>query len=114
MDFLDEELRRLDELHRRRVGRVVEGRQGGRVRMDGREVVSFSSNDYLGLAAHEGIARAAIEAAHRHGVGAGASRLIVGNMAVHEELEVAAAGWLETESARLFNSGSAANTGLLP
>jgi len=114
LDFLDEELALLDRQHRRRVPRVVGGAQGARIVLDGREVVSFSSNDYLGLAAHPALAAAAHQAIDRFGVGAGASRLIVGNASVHEELERAAAGLLGTEATRLFNSGFAANTGLLP
>jgi 8-amino-7-oxononanoate synthase len=114
LDFLDEELASLERQHRRRVPRVVDGAQGPRIVLDGREVVSFSSNDYLGLAAHPALAAAAHAAIDRFGVGAGASRLIVGNASLHEELERAAAALLGTEAARLFNSGFAANTGLLP
>ena len=114
LDFLDEELAQLDARHRRRIPRVVSGAQGSRVVLDGREVISFSSNDYLGLASHEALGAAAIAAVAEHGVGAGASRLIVGNVEPHVELERHAAEWLGVEATRLFNSGSAANTGLLP
>jgi 8-amino-7-oxononanoate synthase len=114
LDFLDEELAQLEALHRRRVPRVIAGAQGARVVLDGREVVSFSSNDYLGLAAHPAVAAAARAATERFGVGAGASRLIVGNTEAHEQLERVAAQWLGRPAARLFNSGFAANTGILP
>jgi 8-amino-7-oxononanoate synthase len=114
LDFLDEELAQLEALHRRRVPRVIAGAQGARVVLDGREVVSFSSNDYLGLAAHPAVAAAARAASERFGVGAGASRLIVGNTEAHETLERTAAQWLGRPAARLFNSGFAANTGILP
>ena len=114
LDFLDEELALLERQHRRRIPRVVGGAQGARIVLDGREVVSFSSNDYLGLAAHPALGAAARAAIDRFGVGAGASRLIVGNSSLHDELERAAAALLGTEAARLFNSGFAANTGLLP
>lgn len=114
LDFLDDELAQLEAQHRRRIARVVSGAQGPRVVVDGREVVSFSSNDYLSLASHPLLRAAATEAVERHGVGAGSSRLIVGNSEVHAELERGAAAWLGCEATRLFNSGSAANTGLLP
>ncbi len=114
MKFLDEEMAELERLGRVRVPRVVEGAQGTRIRIDGQEVVSFSSNDYLGLAADEVLRRAVVAEVERAGVGAGASRLIAGNQRAHAELEAEAASWLGCESARLFSSGYAANTGLLP
>jgi 8-amino-7-oxononanoate synthase len=114
LDFLEEELAQLEAAHRRRGRRTVGGAQGAHVVLDGREVVSFSSNDYLGLAAHPALAEAAGRVLARYGVGAGASRLIVGNSDLHDELERAGAAWLGTGAARLFNSGWAANTGLLP
>jgi 8-amino-7-oxononanoate synthase len=114
LDFLEEELAGLERKHRRRIARVGTGPQAAHVVVDGREVVSFSSNDYLGLASHPGLREAARAAIERSGVGAGSSRLIAGNFEAHAELERVAAGLLGTESARLFNSGFAANTGLLP
>ena len=107
------ELQALADAHRLRTPRVVDGRQGVRVTVDGVEVTSFASNDYLGLAGDDRLARAAIEATERGGTGAGASRLIVGNHREHVELEAAVADWLAVESVRLFNSGYAANTGVL-
>jgi 8-amino-7-oxononanoate synthase len=80
---------------------------------DGREVVSFASNDYLGLASHPAVRAAAVAAIERWGTGAGASRLIVGSRPVHDDLEEALAGWKVTEAALLFPTGFAANTGLL-
>jgi 8-amino-7-oxononanoate synthase len=114
---LDEEAQReLDDLsraHRLRTARVVQGGQGAMVTLDGREVLSFASNDYLGLARDPRLVRAAMEEAERSGVGAGASRLIVGNHAAHVELEQAIADWMRCGGVRLFNSGYAANTGVL-
>lgn len=114
LDFLDEELALLEARHRRRVPRVLGGRQGARIRLDGRDVVSFSSNDYLGLAAHPALVAAAHRALEEYGVGAGASRLIVGNTPAHVALEADVATLVGTRSARVFNSGYAANTGVLP
>jgi 8-amino-7-oxononanoate synthase len=80
---------------------------------DGRTVVSFASNDYLGLTAHPSVRAAAIEATERWGTGSGASRLVVGSRPVHHQLEVALSRWRNTESAILFPTGFAANLGLL-
>lgn len=81
--------------------------------LEGRTVVSFASNDYLGLTAHPKVKEAAADAAQRWGAGSGASRLVVGSRPVHHELEEAIAEWRSTESAVLFPTGFAANLGLL-
>ena len=81
--------------------------------LDGRAVVSFASNDYLGLAAHPAVVTAAPEAIDRWGTGSGSSRLVVGARPVHAELEAELAAWKGTEAAVLFPTGFAANTGLL-
>jgi len=80
---------------------------------DGREVVSFASNDYLGLTAHPAVVRAAHEALDRWGAGSGAARLIVGSRPVHRALEEELADWKGTERAVLFSTGFAANLGVL-
>jgi len=98
-------------LHRRL--RLIEGRQGPRVTLDGRAVLLLCSNDYLGLAAHPRVRGAAAEAAMRWGAGAGASRLISGNMQPHRRLERRIAGFKGYESALLFGSGYLANTGVI-
>lgn len=79
----------------------------------GRDVVSFASNDYLGLTHHPAVMAAAQEAIERWGAGAGASRLIVGSRPVHHDLERAIATWRRTDAAVLFPTGFAANLGLL-
>jgi 8-amino-7-oxononanoate synthase len=78
--------------------------------LDGRPVVSFAANDYLGLSVHPAVRSAAAECA---AVGSGASRLVVGGRAVHEELECELAAWKGTEAALLFPTGYAANVGVL-
>jgi len=80
----------------------------------GREYVDFSSNDYLGLSSHPALVRAAKEALDRYGVGAGASRLMSGDLAIHHELEAAVAEFKGSEAALVFNSGYQANTGIVP
>lgn len=114
LDFLDDELEALDRAGRRRVVRTIEGRRGCEVVVDGRTLVGFASNDYLGLAQDPRLAAAASAAEAEHGVGAGASRLISGHSTLTDRLEAALAAHVGAPSARLFNSGYAANTGLLP
>src|SRR5437588_2611084 len=81
----------------------------------GREVlINFSSNDYLGLAAHPALAAALAEGAARWGVGAGASRLVCGDFEPQHELERALSEFEAAEATVLFNSGYAANCGILP
>jgi 8-amino-7-oxononanoate synthase len=107
---------RLEELRDRalyRRLRLIEGRQGPRVTLDGRAVLLLCSNDYLGLAAHPRVRGAAAEAAMRWGAGAGASRLISGNMQPHGRLERRIAAFKGYESALLFGSGYLANTGTI-
>src|SRR4026207_2443019 len=93
--------------------RRVEGDQGPTLILDGREVINFSSNNYLGIANHPNLAAAAKQAIDQYGCGSGASRLISGNMALHEELEAKLAELKGTEAALVFNSGFQANTGIL-
>jgi 8-amino-7-oxononanoate synthase len=76
-------------------------------------LVSFASNDYLGLTRHPAVMQAAHDAIDRWGTGAGAARLIVGSRPVHDELEEALAEWKGTEAAVLFATGYAANLGVL-
>jgi glycine C-acetyltransferase len=94
--------------------RLVEGSQGRRVVLDGREVLLLCSNNYLGLADHPVLKKVAIEAVEGYGVGSGAARLVSGNMELHEALEVRIAAFKGTEAALVFNSGYGANTGILP
>jgi 8-amino-7-oxononanoate synthase len=80
---------------------------------DGRTVVSFASNDYLGLTGHPKIVAAAHDALDRWGAGSGSARLIVGARPIHDELERALARWKATARALLFPTGFAANLGVL-
>ncbi len=88
--------------------------QGPKIIIDGKEYINFSSNDYLGLANHHDLIKASRLAMDKFGLGSGASRLICGGSILHEELEKKIAEFKETESALVFNSGYAANTGIIP
>lgn len=112
--FLDEILAELESAGRRRSPRVISQRTGAHVWVGGKKLVNVSSNDYLGLATHTALAEAASAAIIEHGVGAGASRLITGNLSLCEELEQVIASFHSAPAARLFNSGYAANTGVIP
>jgi glycine C-acetyltransferase/8-amino-7-oxononanoate synthase len=107
---------RLDELRDRglhRKLRLVSGPQGPRVLLGGRPVLLLCSNNYLGFADHPKVRGAAAEAAMRWGAGAGASRLISGNMEPHRNLESRLAEFKGYEAALLFGSGYLANTGTI-
>src|SRR5919106_179005 len=111
--FIDDEIENLKRASLYRRLRLIGGEQGPVVTVDGREVFNFCSNNYLGLANHPALCVAAKNAIDRYGCGAGASRLISGNMRLHEELESKIAELKGTEAALVFNSGFQANTGIL-
>ncbi len=113
MEDLLRELSRLEEGGMRRTLRTLEGAQGPRVHLGGREVLLLCSNNYLGLASHPALVTAACEATGRFGTGSGASRLVSGTMELHTRLEERIASFKETGGALLFNSGYAANLGIL-
>jgi glycine C-acetyltransferase len=108
------ELARLRQEGLYREMRLVEGSQGRRVLLDGREVLLFCSNNYLGLADHPLLKEAAVRAVERYGVGSGAARLVSGTMELHSALERRIASFKGTEAALVFNSGYSANTGIIP
>ncbi len=94
--------------------RLVESEQSSEIILNGKSVILFCSNNYLGLASSPELKRASIEATEKYGTSSGASRLISGNMTIHEELEWRIAKFKGTESALLFNSGYHANLGIIP
>jgi 8-amino-7-oxononanoate synthase len=98
---------------RRGLTEVEEILPGGRVQIAGRILLNLSSNDYLGLSQDPRIIAAAREAAARWGVGAGASRLVVGHLALHEEVEARLAAFKGTEAAVIFSTGYMANLGAI-
>ena len=107
----------LDELERQDLRRRLTtrgGAQSATITIDGRELVNFGSNDYLGLAADERLAIAARNAAEREGWGSGASPLVSGRSESHAELERRLAEFEGAEAALVFPSGFAANAGIIP
>jgi glycine C-acetyltransferase len=112
--FLEDEVAALKERHLYRDLRVMSSAQGPIVSVDGRRLISLSSNDYLGLTHHPRLRDAALEAVRAFGVGSGAVRTIAGTMQMHEDLERELAAFKGTEAVLTFQSGFTANTGVIP
>jgi 8-amino-7-oxononanoate synthase len=114
---LDQDLKSLDALGLRRSRRTVDTPCSPHVQVDGRPMLAFCSNDYLGLAAHPAIIAALREGAERYGAGSGASHLISGHSRAHalleERLAEFAAPHLESARALYFGNGYMANLALL-
>jgi glycine C-acetyltransferase len=92
--------------------RVIQSPQGVRIRVGGREVLNFCANNYLGLASHPFVVKAAHDALDRWGYGMASVRFICGTLEAHEELEKRMAGFLGTEETILYSSCFDANGGI--
>ncbi|HEX6590881.1 MAG TPA: 8-amino-7-oxononanoate synthase [Moraxellaceae bacterium] len=103
--------KKADGLYRRR--RTLASAQGARVVVDGRELLNFCSNDYLGLANHPALVAAATGAVKTYGTGSGASHLVCGHSAEHHALEEELAAFTGRQRALLFSTGYMANTGIV-
>lgn len=112
--FLTESLQKIEAAGLKRSLRELSSPQGAEVICDGRRLVNFSSNDYLGLAADPRLSEATRLALDEAGLGSGASRLVCGNHTLHEALEAALAGFKRTEAALTFSTGYAAAVGTIP
>ena len=112
-DYLNQELAAIDDAGLRRELRRIDSGQGARVELGGRELLNFSSNDYLGLATHPALKTAAAKAVEEFGAGTGAARLLSGSMRPHHELEESLADFKGTEAALSFATGYAA-AGVVP
>lgn len=110
---LDSALAALAGQHQLRTRACLDSPQGTQLRIDGRDYLSFASNDYLGLANHRSLIDAMAGALPRWGVGAGSSALVAGHFAVQEQAEQALAAFTGCEAALLFGSGYAANLGVV-
>jgi glycine C-acetyltransferase len=111
LDYLEEELAKLERdgllLH----PRTLEGPTGARARFDGRDVINLASNNYLGLANHPRLNDAACKAVMEFGAGSGAVRTIAGSMTMHRELERRLAEFKHADEALMFQSGFTSNAG---
>lgn len=114
LDTLAEEIQALEGAKLRRVRRTVEAVDGAHLHVNGRAMLAFCGNDYLGLSQHPEVVAAAQQAAARWGVGATASPLVCGHSASHEALESELAQFLGLPRALYFASGFTANVGLVP
>lgn len=112
--WLADQIQTLKDQHLYKTPRILESPASGRVRMNGKDVVNLSSNNYLGLANHPKVREAAEKAIAEWGVGAGAVRWIGGTMKVHEELEQKLAEFKHVEAVLVFTSGFTANSGCIP
>jgi glycine C-acetyltransferase len=112
--FLEAEIDELRAKGLYRRLRVVEGEQRSRCVVDGREVITLSSNNYLGLNTHPRLRAAAEEAVRDFGAGSGAVRTIAGTMRLHEQLEARLADFKRVEAVLTFQSGFTCNTGVIP
>lgn len=111
--LLEERLAQREREHLTRVRRVVESAQQPLLTCDGKQVIAFCSNDYLGLANHENVKEAFKKGVDRYGVGSGASHLVVGHHRVHHQLEEALAEFTGRERALLFSNGYMANLAIV-
>ena len=96
-----------------RVRRIIDGPQDAAMLVDGKRVMAYASNDYLGLANHPKVVEAAMRALKRYGLGAAASHMVSGHMRAHHELEEKLGDYTGLPKALLFSSGYMANIGIL-
>jgi glycine C-acetyltransferase/8-amino-7-oxononanoate synthase len=113
MKFITEELKELEQSGLYRRLRTITSNQEAHVTIGGKDYISFSSNNYLGLASHPKVKESAINAIKLYGCGAGASRLIVGTMELHAKLEERIALFEDKPAAILFCTGYVANVGVI-
>ncbi|KPK01373.1 MAG: hypothetical protein AMK71_05815 [Nitrospira bacterium SG8_35_4] len=93
---------------------TIDSPQGPHIVINGELYLNFSSNDYLNLSGHREIVKAAIVSLYKNGVGSGSSRMLSGTLVPHVMLEQLIARFKNTQKAVVFNSGYAANTGIIP
>ena len=114
MNWVKEQLDELKNAGRYVPIRVLESSQGAEVVIEGRKVLNMCSNNYLGLAGHPEIKKAAIDAINTYGIGAGAVRSIAGTMEIHVKLEEKVAQFKHMDAALVYQGGLLANVGTIP
>ncbi len=112
-DWLDRGLASIHRANWYRSTQTITSKAGTVAKVDGREMLMFASNNYLGLAGDQRLIDAAIAATEKYGTGSTGSRLVTGHLALHEELEIAIADLKNTEAALVFSSGYLANLGAI-
>lgn len=110
---LTQRLQERREQHLYRQRRLLESAQQAHIHCDGRPLLNFCSNDYLGFASHPKVVAAAKQAMAQFGFGSGASHLVIGHSRVHHELEERLADWVGRRRALLFSTGYMANLGVI-
>ena len=113
LDYLKEELFELSRIGRRRFLRWIEDLKGVKALIEGREVILFCSNDYLGISRSERFKEVVLEILDKWGAGAPSSRSIAGSFLIHRELEEELSRFKGTERTLLFSTGYMANMGIL-
>ncbi|MFM2431776.1 MAG: hypothetical protein RLZZ511_2989 [Cyanobacteriota bacterium] len=112
-DWIKRSLHTIHQAGWYRSPRTVTGMTGTAIKVNGKSLLNFASNDYLGLASDSRLISAAIAATQQYGTGATGARLITGNRDLHQQLEQAIADLKQTEDAIVFSSGYAANLGTI-
>ncbi len=112
--MFEEHLKKLDDQHLLRRLQTIASATGPTVMLNGREIILLSSNNYLGLATHPTVVKAAIDATRRYGAGSGAARLVCGTLTPHESLEATLARFKGTEAALAFAAGYLTNISAIP
>jgi 8-amino-7-oxononanoate synthase len=112
-DWIERSLATLHRADWYRSVKTIQGSSGATVQLEGREVINFASNDYLGLAGDDRLIQAAVTATQEFGTGSTGSRLLSGHRELHSELERAIASLKQTEDALVFSSGYLANLGAI-
>lgn len=113
LGYLKNQVQELKDQGVYRVLPVLEGANEAEIMLNGKKVINLSSNNYLGFANHPRMKKAAVEAVEKYGVGSGAVRTIIGNMDIHEELEVKLAKFKREEAVMVFQSGFNCNAGTI-
>ena len=113
LNYLKDKIQELKDQGVYRTLPVFDGANESEIRLNGNDVINLSSNNYLGFANHPKLKQAAIDAVNKYGIGAGAVRTIVGNMDIHEELEVLLAEFKREEAVMMFQSGFNCNAGVI-
>jgi glycine C-acetyltransferase/8-amino-7-oxononanoate synthase len=113
MKYISDELKKIKESELYRELNIIDGAQGTHLKIKGKTYLSFCSNNYLGLANNPLVIKAVEDAVAKYGWGAGASRLVSGNMRIHEALEGEISRFKGKEAAIVFPSGYMANIGTI-